>query len=108
MADLLLSTVIEIKELLKLIAEPQLALRDEKRRSSLREIVGKSAWKRKMIPLLDGSKTQTELRQEVKVDASDLSKLIKALRASDLLKDGEAPHLAIEIPVNFFESEEAR
>lgn len=105
MSDPLLTAVLEIKQLLKLIAEPHLAQRDSKRRAALRESVGKSAWKRKAVSLLDGTKTQTELRQILKVDASDMSKFVKALRSAELLADGEKPLLALEIPKNFFEVE---
>ena len=105
MTDPLLIAVLEIKELLKLIAEPQLAQRDEKNRSLLRATVGKSLWKQKVIPHLDGTKTQTDIRNVVKVDRSDLAKFIRALRATDLLVGSEKPHLNIDIPATFFQEE---
>lgn len=108
MPEQLLTAVLEIKELLKLIAEPQLAQRDEKRRAALRQIVGKSGAKIKVILALDGSQTQAELLKKVKIDKGDLSKLIKALRAAELLKENDKPELAIEIPSNFFEAAEEK
>jgi hypothetical protein len=106
--DQLLTAVLEIKELLKLIAEPQLAQRDENMRSALREIAGKSTWKQKIVPLLDGTRTQSQLRQEVKVDAGDLSRFIKGLREAKLLDEGEKPHLILDLPKNFFMSQEGK
>ncbi len=108
MSDQLLTAVLEIKEMLKLIAEPHLAQRDQKRRTALIGIVGKSAWKRQMVPLLDGTKTQVELRKIIKADQGDLSKFIKFLKEAELLREGEKPHLNLDLPANFFEMEDSK
>jgi hypothetical protein len=42
------------------------------------------------------------------MDKSDVSKLIKALRTAELLKEAENPTLAIDIPKNLFEAEEKK
>jgi hypothetical protein len=101
--DQLLSAVLEIRELIRLMAEPAIAQRDEKPRAALRQIVGKSAVKSRVILLMDGSRTQSEIRQTVKIDAGDLSRLVKALRSAELLSNDEKPKLSIFLPPKFFE-----
>ncbi len=102
----LLAVAVEIRELLKLIAEPAIAARDEKLRVALRQIAGKSEAKRKAVQIMDGSLSQMEIRQTVKIDQGDLSKLVKALREGELLTQSEKPKLKIPLPANFFESDE--
>lgn len=96
----------KILEILTLIAEPQIAQRDEKPRATLRQIVGKSATKGRAVLLMDGSRSQVEIRQVVIVDRSDLSKMVKALRSGGLLTGDDKPRLTISLPPNFFESPE--
>jgi CRP-like cAMP-binding protein len=100
----LLSVAIEIRELLRLLAEPAIAQRDEKLRASAREIAGKSQPKRSAILHMDGARTQKEISDATGIDKSDLSKLVKALRANGLMSQGENPRLTIPLPANFFES----
>lgn len=92
-------------EMLTLIAEPQIALRDVKLRASLREIVGKSPSKRKAIFQMDGTRSQKEISHAIGIDQGDLSKLVKALRANSLISQGDNPWLTIPLPGNFFELE---
>ena len=95
----------EILELLKLIAEPQIAQRDERLRTSLSEIVGKSAAKAKAIALMDGTTTQTIISKEYGIDAGLLSRTIKALREAKLVQNDEnPPKLTIPLPPTFFDS----
>ena len=101
----LLSVAIEIRELLRLLAEPAIAQRDEKLRTSVREIVGKSQLKRKAIFQMDGTRTQKEISHATGLDQGDLSKLVKALRANGLISPGDNPCLTIPLPANFFELE---
>ena len=101
----LLSVAIEIRELLRLLAEPAIAQRDEKLRASLRRIAGKSQSKRKAIFQMDGTRTQKEISHAVGIDQGDLSKLVKALRADGLVGPGDNPRLAIPLPANFFDLE---
>lgn len=102
-AESLLAVAVEIRELLKLIAEPAIAQRDEKLRAALRKIAGKSEAKQKAIQIMDGSLSQMDIRQTVKIDQGDLSKLVKALREEGLLSQSEKPKLKIPLPAKFFE-----
>ncbi|HYD17754.1 MAG TPA: hypothetical protein VEF76_04665 [Patescibacteria group bacterium] len=105
--DALLATANEILKLLRIIAEPELALQDKEPRGKLRQIVGKSAAKAQAVFLMDGTRSQSEIRQQVKIDGSDLSKMVKALRSAGLLKIDEKPTLSIYIPTRFFDGEGA-
>lgn len=103
--DQLLSAVQEIRDLLRLIAEPAIAERDQKRRVELRRIVGQSAAKGKVVLLMDGSRTQADIHRESGFNVGNLSTLVKQLGESNLLiADSKQPHLAISIPPTFFES----
>ena len=98
----------EIRDLIRLMAEPAIAQRDEKRRIAIRQIVGKSAVKAKAIQLMDGSRTQAQVKQAMKIDAADLSKLVKALREADLIEFGDKPKITIPLPANFFETKDEK
>lgn len=105
-SDQLLSAVQEIRDLVRLMAEPAIAERDRKLRAELKQVVGKSAAKSKSVFLMDGSRTQADIRRETKINKGHLSTLTKTLGASKLLTgDGKKPKLAISIPATFFESE---
>jgi hypothetical protein len=104
----LLAVAVEIRELLKLIAEPAIAERDEQLRVALRQIAGKSEAKRRVVQVMDGSLSQLEIRQMIKIDQGDLSKLVKALRGVGLLTQSEKPKLKIPLPAKFFESDERK
>ena len=55
---------------------------------------------------MDGSRTQTEIRNETVINQGDLSTLVKRLSERKLLSgDGKKPKLAISIPANFFDDE---
>ena len=101
----LLEIANEILKLLRVIAEPELAKQDLELRNSSKQIVGKSTIKAQAIRLMDGIRSQSEIRQLMKIDASDLSKLVKALREANLLKPDERPSLTFYIPAKFFEEE---
>jgi hypothetical protein len=107
-SDPLLNTATEILKLLRLMAEPELAQVDKEPRAALKQIVGKSPAKAQAIQLMDGSRTQTEIRQLVKIDAGDLSKMVKALREAQLLSSTDKPAITIYIPPKFFSSEEGK
>src|SRR5579871_6659126 len=97
----------EMRDLLRIIAEPMLAERDKKRRTSLLEIVGKSKRKAEVVILMDGSRSQAAIHKQSGMDQGDVSRLVKALRAKDLIKpDDKHPELVISIPPNFFEGRE--
>jgi len=97
----------EMRDLLRIIAEPALAARDQKLRAALLEIVGKSQSKGKATLLMDGSRTQAAIVTESGIDQGNLSRLLKALRAKELLGvDEKHPKLAISIPAVFFDRSE--
>jgi hypothetical protein len=96
----------EIRDLLRLIAEPALAKRDEGRRAALRALAGRSKTNTKAIQLMDGTRTRKAIRQESGIDAGNLSRLEKSLRDKELITADEQLKLVITIPANFFESTE--
>jgi hypothetical protein len=110
MADIsaeMLSAICEMRDLIRLMAEPQIAARDQKLRDELIRVVGKSVKKQKSVFLMDGSQTQAAIRQKTGVNQGDLSTLVKKLGEGKLLiGEGKLPKLAISIPSNFFENGE--
>lgn len=97
----------EMRDLLRVMAEPALAERDRKLRASLLEVVGKSKQKGEAVLLMNGSRSQAELRKESGMDSGNLSRLVTALRGKQLIRaDEKFPELVISIPPNFFENSE--
>ena len=94
----------EIRDLLLLMAEPAIAKRDEALRNALIEIVGKSPKRAKAVQLMDGSRNQTQICKDSKIDPGELSRLMKTFREKSLLKesDSKQPELALSLPSNFF------
>jgi hypothetical protein len=93
----------EMRDLLRVIAEPALAKRDEGLRALLLEVVGKSKARAKAVPLMDGSRSQTAICKESGIDNGELSRVTKALRAKALIAaDEKHPKLVISITPNFF------
>ena len=102
----LLSAIQEIRDLLRIMAEPAIAEHDKKARVELRRLVGSSAKKAKAVFLMDGSRIQSAIQKESTINQGDLSFLVKQLTLSKLLSGGsKQPKLAISIPPNFFEGE---
>ena len=101
----MLHVLTEMRDLLRLIAEPAIAERDKKLRGALRGIAGNAAGKKaKSILLMDGTRTQAQIAKECGINQGDLSVLVKKLKASDLLgNDPKQPRLTISIPNRFFE-----
>ncbi len=101
----LLETVRKIHGLLELLAEDKIAQRDAKQRTALLEIVGTSAAKQKSVFLMDGNRTQAEIRDETSVNQGNLSTMVgKLYEAKLLVGDTKKPKLVISIPPTFFES----
>jgi hypothetical protein len=100
-----LSVLAEMRDLLRLIAEPAIVQRDKKLREALLVIGGNATSKKaKAILLLDGTRTQADVTKGCGISKGNLSGLVKELKAADLLKgDPKQPQLAISIPANFFE-----
>jgi len=105
MADAeLLAAICEIRDMVRLIAEPQIAARDKKLRDELIRIVGNGAAKRKAVLAMDGSRTQAAIHKGTGIQKGNLSTLVKQLGQSKLLtSDPKMPKLAIQIPPNFFD-----
>ncbi len=102
----LLKAVQEIRDLVRLMAEPAIAARDKNLRSELKRIVGNSDAKAKSVLAMDGSKTQGDIQRETKINQGYLSTLVKQLKENNLLTDDvKKPRLTISIPSNFFEEE---
>ena len=91
--------------LLELLAEDKIAQRDAKQRTALLEIVGTSATMQKSVFLMDGTRTQKQIRTETGAHQGNLSTMVgKLYKAKLLVGDTKTPNLAISIPSNFFES----
>lgn len=96
--------IIEIRDLLRLLAEPAIADRDRRYREELKAIVGKSHAKQKSVLLMDGTRTQSQIRTETEVNQGHLSTLVKQLSNADLVQNNDGkPKLRILIPGNFFD-----
>src|SRR5688500_16148971 len=95
----------EIRDLVQVMAEPALAKHHEKLRDALRAAVGRNKKKASAVLLMDGSKSQAAIAKETGVDKSDLSKLVKALKAESLIATDEGhPKLRIKVLPNFFDN----
>ena len=102
----ILSAILEIRDLVRVLAEPAIAERDNKLRSSLREIVGASPKKKTAVLLMNGTRNQAAIHRESGLGAGHLSELVKELSSNSLLAgELKTPKLAISIPLNFFDPE---
>lgn len=98
----------EMRDLLRVMAEPALAKRDAELRASLSALVGKSRSKADAVVLMDGSRNQAAIQKQSGMDQGDLSRLVKALRERKLLGPNEKqPKLVIPVPSNFFKGQRA-
>jgi hypothetical protein len=97
----------EMRDLLRIIAEPSLAERDKRVRKELREVVGRSKQKADAVLLMNGKRSQSELRNAAGMDSGNLSRLVGALRGKGLIKPDERhPELVISVPPNFWDDSE--
>jgi DNA-binding MarR family transcriptional regulator len=94
----------EIRDILLVIAEPELAKRDEKRRTDLKTIVGKGRARTKAVLLMDGSRSQSAIKREAGIDPGELSRFVKALRGAGLTEKQDNPKLVIRVQPNFFDT----
>jgi hypothetical protein len=93
----------KILDLLTLIAEPQIAQRDQKLRAALSEVVGKGQLKAKAVALMDGTRTQSVICKESGIDHGALSRLTKTLREKSIIgPDDKLPKLTIPLPPGFW------
>ena len=104
-SDELLSAVLEIRDLVRLMAEPAIAERDRKLRGDLRRIAGRSAANAQAVLRMDGTRSQTNIHSETGINKGNLSTLIKKLSEARLIAgDARRPKLTISVPSNFFET----
>lgn len=102
----LLDEVRELRKLVELLAEPAIAQRDAKLRGELLKIVGSSKSKQRSVFLMDGTRTQAQIRAETSVHQGELSTMVGRLRDAKLLSgEVKLPKLAISIPPNLFETD---
>jgi hypothetical protein len=93
----------KILEMLTLMAEPQIAQRDQKLRAALAEVVGKGQLKARAVSLMDGTRAQSAICKESGIDAGGLSRLTKALREKGLIgAEDKLPKLAFPLPPGFW------
>jgi hypothetical protein len=98
----------EIRDLLQVIAEPALAKRDAKLRTSLRTVVGSGVQKAKAVLLMDGTRSQAAIVKDTGIDQGHLSRLVKALAAAQLIaQDVKHPALMVKVPPTFFDKDDA-
>ena len=62
--DELLSAIQEIRNLIRIMAEPAIAEHDKKARAELLRLVGSSAKKANAVFLMDGSRIQSVIQKE--------------------------------------------
>lgn len=94
----------EIRDLLRLIAEPALEKRDRRLREALLQIVGKSRQKAEAVVLMNGARSQSDIRKGCGIDDGNLSRLVKALREAELIgQDDKFPKLVFPPPQNLSE-----
>jgi hypothetical protein len=96
----------EIRDLLQVLAEPGLAIRDAKMRTAVRAVVGSSSKKAEATLLMDGTRSQSSLAKESGMDQGNLSRLVKALAAAQVISaDEKHPRLLVKLPTTFFEGD---
>ena len=84
--DQMLSVLTEMRDLLRLMAEPAIAERDKKLRQAIRDIAGSATGKKaKAILLMDGTRLRANIVKECGIDSSDLSALVKKLKSAGIL-----------------------
>lgn len=93
----------EMRDLLRLLAEPQLAERDRKWRDELRKIAGRGERNIRAVLLMNGTRSQSAIAKEIPMDVGQLSKLVKSLRSVDLLKNNINPEIVIPVTEAIFQ-----
>lgn len=102
----LLAAIIEIRDLIRLLAEPAIAERDKKLREDLKRIVGSSAKNVAAVQQMNGSRNQQAIVETTKIDKGQLSRLVRQLADSKLLVgDVRTPQVTLSLPDNFFSKE---
>jgi len=101
----ILETLHKIYGLLELLAEDKISQRDAKQRAALLKAVGTSSAKQKSVLLMDGNRTQADIRRATRVNQGHLSTMVGTLHKEKLLvSDTKRPKLNFSIPLNFFDN----
>jgi DNA-binding MarR family transcriptional regulator len=91
----------EIRDLLRLMAEPALAKRDERLRTSLQQVIGKSKQRAAAVLLMNGKRSQADIEKACGMDHGNLSRMVKALREEELIgADDKHPNLVFPAPAD--------
>jgi hypothetical protein len=103
----MLRILTEMRDLLRLLAEPAIAQRDKKLREALRGIAGSATGKKaKAVLLMNGTRNRASIIKECGIDPGDLSNLLKKLSVAELIAaDLKQPQLSISIQPSFFDGE---
>jgi hypothetical protein len=97
------AAILEMRDLLRLLAKSALAEQDKESRQKLRDIVGQSSSKAKAVMLMDGTRTQVAIHNEAGVHQGNLSTMVKQMGAAGLLiGETKQPKLGIFLPKDFF------
>jgi hypothetical protein len=95
--------LIEIRDLLQVLAEPLLAKRDENVRAAIRKVVGKSTKAQRAVMLMDGSRSQANIAKEASMDAGNLTRLVRSLEKEQVCSTvDKQPKLVVQLPQDFF------
>lgn len=98
--------ILEIRDLLRLMAGPAIAERDKKAREHIQRIVGQSDKKHSALMLMDGNKTQSEIHKITGFNKGHLSTMVKHLSEAGVLEDDiKKPKIKIFIPHDFFQKD---
>lgn len=96
--------LMEIRDLLKVMAEPALIKQDEKFKQAVQAVAGKSRKSGAAILLMDGSRTQAAISKQASIDPSQLNRLVKTLEANSLIGvDEKYPKLRVKLSPSFFD-----
>lgn len=96
--------LMEIRDLLQVMAEPMLEKRHKKFRDGIRDVVGKKQTARIAVLLMDGTRSQAAISKESGMDAGQLNRLVKELQHKSLCAmEGKHPKLAGRLPSDFWE-----
>jgi CRP-like cAMP-binding protein len=100
----MVSLLEEIRDYLRLMAEPALAERDRIKREKLKEIVGKSQKRQEVVLSFDGIKSRAQIQKELGMDQGNMSRFVSELKASGIvLEEGGKPRLLIPVDSLFFQ-----
>lgn len=98
------SAILEMRDLLRVLAEPAMAERYKKHSAEIRRITGDSGPKAKAAILMNGTNSQAGIVKIVGIHKGQLSEFVRSLGVANLLVgDPKLPQLLIKLPPAFFE-----